>query len=88
MTYSIKTFTFFSIITFCILLVTMQLNSGNYANHIGMCVAIFVISIVFRALINEEKRKICGMMHFLIIARCSLFSLPLGSLLLFCRSFY
>ena len=54
MTYSIKTFTFFSIITFCILLVTMQLNNGNYTNHIGMCLAIFVISIVVRALINEE----------------------------------
>ena len=65
MKYSLKTFNFFSIITFCILLVSMQLNKGSYANHIVICIAIFVTSIVIGALINEEKRKLWGMMHFI-----------------------
>ncbi len=82
MTYSIKIFTFFSIITFCILLVSMQLNNGSYFNHISICIAIFLTSIIIGVLINEEKRKLWGMMHFLIIARCSVFSLILGSMIL------
>ena len=34
----------------------------------------------------KEKNKLWGIMHFLIIARCSLFSLILGNILLFNRS--